>query len=75
MSLTFQSGGDVCFAHMMVADLRADTAFQRKGANLFNMIPLERWNVERSVSSCGKREVLDVSSTSSRTPNSLLERV
>ena len=28
-----------------------------KGASLFYMIPLERWNVERSVTFCGKREV------------------
>jgi len=25
-----------------------------KGASLFNMIPLERWNVERRGTSCGK---------------------
>jgi hypothetical protein len=28
--------------------------FQEKGASLLYMIPLERWNVERSGTSCGK---------------------
>ena len=46
----------------------------RKGASLFYMIPLERWNVERKVTFCGKREVPDDSSTSSRTPIGRLER-
>jgi hypothetical protein len=34
--------------------VRADTAFQEKRCQPLYMIPLERWNVERSGTSCGK---------------------
>ena len=44
-----------------------------KGASLFFMIPLERWNVERKSLSAGKREVPLVGPTSSLTPNRLVE--
>jgi hypothetical protein len=37
------------------------------------MIPLERWNVERKVTSCGKREVLLWITSSSRASKRLVD--
>ena len=71
--------GDRLATHGIVLQTRRETrlACSRtrvpgiKGASLLYMIPLERWNVERSVAFCGKREVTDVSSTSSLLSNRL----
>jgi hypothetical protein len=51
----------------------ANTRVPGKGASLLYMIPLERWNVERSVTSCGKRDVPLWITSSSLTYKRLVE--
>jgi hypothetical protein len=48
-----EGSGGVCVSRQGEPEVNPG-AFQRKGASLFTMIPLERWNVERSVTFSSK---------------------
>jgi hypothetical protein len=48
-----EGSGGVCVSRQGEPEVNPG-AFQRKGASLFTMIPLERWNVERRVTSAVK---------------------
>ena len=66
-------GGSIGLRSSQGCTTGGPTRSREKGASLFTMIPLERWNVERRDIFLAKEKGMDDSSTSSRSPIGRLE--